>query len=83
MYMLVCQSCNSADIEKFDNKDMFWCHNCGEEWHKSELKIITFDEYFDIDDNTKCIDLNLENIKKMKNRLETFYCPIAFKKKVK
>ena len=21
MYMLVCQSCNSADIEKFDNKE--------------------------------------------------------------
>ncbi|HHD2785534.1 TPA: hypothetical protein ACOTHR_003074 [Clostridium perfringens] len=56
MYMLVCQSCNSADIEKFDDKNMFWCHNCGEEWHKSELKIITFDEYFDVDDNTKCID---------------------------
>ena len=78
MYMLVCQSCNSADIEKFDNKNMFWCHNCGEEWHKSELKIITFDEYFDINDNTKCIDLNSENIKKMKNRLKTFYCPHDF-----
>lgn len=74
MYMLVCQSCNSADIEKFDNKNMFWCHSCGEELNKSELKIITFD----VNDNTKCIDLNSKNIKKMKNRLETVYCPNEF-----
>lgn len=78
MYMLVCPRCESADIEKFYDEDIFECHNCGEELKGNDLKIITFDEYFDIDDNTKCIDFNSENIKKMKNRLKTFYCTHDF-----
>lgn len=48
MYILTC-TCGSADIEKFDNREMFWCHGCGEELHRTELVITTLDEYFEKD----------------------------------
>ncbi|WP_075809906.1 hypothetical protein [Clostridium perfringens] len=77
MYMLVCPRCKSADIEKFYDENIFECHGCGAGLNGNDLKIITFDEYFNVD-NTKFIDLNSENMKKMKNRLETLYCPNEF-----
>ncbi|HFD2032843.1 hypothetical protein [Clostridium perfringens] len=63
MNIAICPSCKNADIEKFDNKNMFWCHSCGEEWHNSELEIITIDEYFKVDDNTKSIDWSSKKVK--------------------
>lgn len=40
MYILVCPHCESKDIEEFeDRKNMYWCHYCGEEIHRSELEV--------------------------------------------
>lgn len=46
MYIVVCPGCNNGDVEKLEELETYWCHNCGEEWNESELKIMEFDKYF-------------------------------------
>lgn len=86
MYILVCPNCKNADVEELDNtnKNMFWCHDCGEEWKKNKLEMITLDEYLKIDDmesvddNIENDEISLDDIKKLKGRLETFFCTHEF-----